>query len=91
MDYGVKFSKFQNFKLQGFFDSDWGFSAEDMKSSSGYFIFGDGCFSWCSKKIRDCCSINSRGRIHCCYNYGQSSFMDKENLMRSWVGDEGNH
>ncbi|KAH0709253.1 hypothetical protein KY284_010680 [Solanum tuberosum] len=51
MDYVVKFSKCQNFKLQGFSDSDWGGFAEDMKSTSGYyFIFGTGCFSWCSKK-----------------------------------------
>jgi len=51
MDYGVKFSKCQNFKLQGFSDSDWGGSTEDMKSTSGYcFIFGAGCFSWCLKK-----------------------------------------
>lgn len=51
MDYKVKFSKYQNFKLQGFSDSDWDSSAEDMKSTSGYcFIFGAICFSWCSKK-----------------------------------------
>ncbi|XP_047252331.1 uncharacterized mitochondrial protein AtMg00810-like [Capsicum annuum] len=34
IDYGFKFSKCQNFKLQGFFDSDWGGSADDMKSTS---------------------------------------------------------
>lgn len=51
IDYGFKFSKCLDFKLQGFYDSDWGGSADDMKSTSGYcFIFGAGCFSWCSKK-----------------------------------------
>lgn len=51
MDYGVKFSKCQSFKLQAFSNSDWGGSADDMKSTSGYCIsFGAGCFSWCSKK-----------------------------------------
>ncbi|XP_059306525.1 secreted RxLR effector protein 161-like [Lycium ferocissimum] len=51
LDYGVKFSKSQNFKLQGYSDSDWAGSVDDMKSTSGYcFSLGSGCFSWCSKK-----------------------------------------
>ncbi|KAJ8764618.1 hypothetical protein K2173_006700 [Erythroxylum novogranatense] len=51
LTYGVKFSKIQNFKLYGYSDSDWAGSIDDMKSTSGYcFIFGSGCFSWCSKK-----------------------------------------
>ncbi|XP_057999139.1 uncharacterized mitochondrial protein AtMg00810-like [Hevea brasiliensis] len=51
LDYGIKFTKCQNFKLQGYSDSDWAGSADDMKSTSGYcFNFGSGCFSWCSKK-----------------------------------------
>ena len=64
----------------------------DMKSTSGYgFIFGAGYVSCCSKKKRDCCSINCSSRIHCCYSTRQSSFMDKENLMRSLIGNEGKH
>jgi len=40
--------KFQTSRIS---DTDWGASAEDIKSISGYyFIFGVGCFSWCSKK-----------------------------------------
>lgn len=35
----------------GFFDSDWGGSVDDMKSTSGYcFRLGSGVFSWCCKK-----------------------------------------
>ena len=49
--YGIKFCKVQEFKLQGYSDSDWAGSVEDMRSTSGYcFTFGSGCFSWCSKK-----------------------------------------
>ncbi|XP_070002273.1 secreted RxLR effector protein 161-like [Nicotiana tabacum] len=51
IDYGVRFSKYQNFKLWGFSDSDWAGSVEDIKSTSGYcFSFCSGYFSWCSKK-----------------------------------------
>ncbi|XP_073311012.1 secreted RxLR effector protein 161-like [Primulina huaijiensis] len=50
-DLGVKFTKSKEFKLVGFSDSDWGGSADDMKSTSGYcFSFGAGIFSWCSRK-----------------------------------------
>ncbi|XP_047258984.1 secreted RxLR effector protein 161-like [Capsicum annuum] len=49
--YGIKFGKSQHFKLYGYYDSDWGGSICDMKSTSDYcFTFGSGCFSWCSKK-----------------------------------------
>ena len=49
--YGIKFCKVQEFKLQGYSDSDWARSVEDTRSTFGYcFTFGSGCFSWCSKK-----------------------------------------
>jgi len=51
LNYGMKFNQSQDFKLQGYSDSDWARSLDDMKSSSGYcFSFGSGMFSWCSKK-----------------------------------------
>ena len=44
--YGIKFCKVQEFKLQGYSNSDWARSVEDMRSTSGYcFTFGSGCFS----------------------------------------------
>ncbi|XP_038885821.1 uncharacterized mitochondrial protein AtMg00810-like [Benincasa hispida] len=50
LSFGIKFSKVENFKLQGYSDSDWAGLLDDMKSTSGYcFTFGSGCFSWCSK------------------------------------------
>lgn len=50
-DFGIKFSKSNEFKLIGFSDSDWGGSADDMKSTSGYiFTLGSSVFSWSSKK-----------------------------------------
>jgi hypothetical protein len=51
LNYGIKFSCAENFELQGYADSDWAGSCDDMKSTSGYcFSFGSGIFSWCSKK-----------------------------------------
>lgn len=51
LNYGINFSQSQTFKLQGYSDSDWAGSLDDMKSTSGYcFSFGSGIFSWCSKK-----------------------------------------
>lgn len=51
LNYGIKFSQSENFRLQGYSDSDWAGSVDDMKSTSGYcFNFGSGVFSWCSKK-----------------------------------------
>jgi len=51
LDYGVRFGKSQNFKLQGYSDIDWAGSDDGMKSTSGYcFSLCSGCFSWCSKK-----------------------------------------
>lgn len=50
-DYGVKFSKVENFRLHGYAYSDSGGCENDMKSTSGYcFSFGFGMFSWSSKK-----------------------------------------
>ncbi|KAG8502683.1 hypothetical protein CXB51_001086 [Gossypium anomalum] len=50
-NFGVKFTRNKKFKLVGFFDSDWGGSIDDMKSTLGYcFTFGFGVFSWSSKK-----------------------------------------
>jgi hypothetical protein len=50
-DFGVFFSQTQDPKLQGYSDSDWGGSLDDMKSTSGYcFSFGTGIFSWSLKK-----------------------------------------
>ncbi|XP_039155515.1 uncharacterized mitochondrial protein AtMg00810-like [Eucalyptus grandis] len=47
----ILFARGQEFNLQGFSDSDWAGSMDDMKSTSGYcFDFGSACFSWCSKK-----------------------------------------
>jgi len=37
--------------LQGYSNSDWGRSLDDMKSTSGYCLsFGLGIFSWSSRK-----------------------------------------
>ena len=39
------------FKLEGYPDSDWGRSLDDMKNTLGcYFTLGSKVFSWCSKK-----------------------------------------
>ncbi|XP_040930064.1 secreted RxLR effector protein 161-like [Gossypium hirsutum] len=48
---GINFSKVEKFKLQGYFDSYWVGSLDNMRSTLGYcFTFGSGCFSWCSRK-----------------------------------------
>ena len=50
-DYGVWFFKIEGGKLEGYTDSDWAGSKDDMKSISGYlFSYGSGPFSWNSKK-----------------------------------------
>ena len=47
LNYGMKFSQSQDFKLQGYSDSDWAGSLDDMKSTSGNcFSFRSGMFSW---------------------------------------------
>lgn len=51
ISYGVMFKKNKEFKLRGFFYSDWAGSLDDMKSTSGYcFSLGSGMFSWSSRK-----------------------------------------
>jgi hypothetical protein len=51
LSYGIQFSCIENFDLQGYADSDWAGSCDDMKSTSRYcFSFGSRIFSWCSKK-----------------------------------------
>ena len=50
-DYGIWYSSTENGMLQGYSDSDWAGSIDDMKSTSGYvFSLGSGVFSWNSKK-----------------------------------------
>ncbi|KAA0054704.1 putative mitochondrial protein [Cucumis melo var. makuwa] len=50
-DFGVKFTRGKEFKLIGFFDSDWGGSIDDMRSTLGYcFTLGYDVFSWSLKK-----------------------------------------
>ncbi|WMV18984.1 hypothetical protein MTR67_012369 [Solanum verrucosum] len=47
----ILFPQKSEFQTPWNFDSDWGGSTGDMKSTSGYcFTFGSGCFSWCSKR-----------------------------------------
>ncbi|MCI10100.1 gag-pol polyprotein, partial [Trifolium medium] len=51
INYGIKYTCCQKFKLVGYSDSDWAGSIDDMRSTTGYcFSFGSGVFSWCSKK-----------------------------------------
>jgi len=86
--YDIQFSCIENFDLQGYADSDWASSCDDMKSTSGYYFnFGSRIFSWCSKK-RDNCSINSRGRVCCSYCSCKSSFMAEKNLSKFGHGAE---
>ncbi|XP_043805250.1 secreted RxLR effector protein 161-like [Manihot esculenta] len=50
-NYGLLYSNNENAKLEGYVDSDWASSVEDMKSTSSYlFSLGLGYFSWISKK-----------------------------------------
>ncbi|CAL9010923.1 unnamed protein product [Prunus brigantina] len=45
--------------VQGFCDSDWSGSEDDMKSTSGYaFTFGSGVFSWASVK-QQCVALST--------------------------------
>ena len=51
VDCGVKYARSDQLQLVGFSDSDYGGSADDMKSTTGYcFSLGSGMISWCSKK-----------------------------------------
>ena len=50
-EYGVLYSKIDNFKLIGYTDSDWDGIFDDRKSTSGHvFHLGSGAISWASKK-----------------------------------------
>ena len=45
-DFSIKFTRSKEFKLDGFSDSDWGGSIDDMRSTSGYyFTLGSSVFS----------------------------------------------
>lgn len=50
-NFGVMFESGKELKLEGYSDSDWAGSLDDMKSTSGYlFTLGSGMFCWSSKK-----------------------------------------
>lgn len=51
LNYGVNFMKVNELKLTGYTNSDWAGSAEDMKSTLGYFFtLGSSVFNWSSRK-----------------------------------------
>ncbi|XP_071704142.1 uncharacterized protein [Rutidosis leptorrhynchoides] len=51
LDLGIMFERNKDVKLEGYSDSDWAGSVDDMKSTSGYvFNRGSGAFCWNSKK-----------------------------------------
>ena len=51
VSFGVKFFLIPSFELQGYFDSDWVGSLDDMKNIFGFcFNFGSRVFTWNSKK-----------------------------------------
>nr|XP_025632122.1 uncharacterized protein LOC112726813 [Arachis hypogaea] len=50
-EYGLRFSKFTNFRIYGFCDSDWASDVDDRKSTNGYGIYlGSNLVSWASRK-----------------------------------------
>ena len=50
-DYGILYSKSDDFILVGYTDSDFAGSIDDRKSTSGYiFHLGSGAISWDSQK-----------------------------------------
>lgn len=51
INFGIMFERNKDVKLEGYADSDWAGSIDDMKSTSGYvFSLGSGIFCWNSKK-----------------------------------------
>ncbi|KAA0058430.1 putative mitochondrial protein [Cucumis melo var. makuwa] len=51
LDYGLFYSSSKEFKLEGYYDSDWAGDTNDRKSTSGYvFFIGNTAFTWSSKK-----------------------------------------
>ena len=69
VSFGVKFCLTPNFELQGYYDSDWVGSLDDMKKNF-WFLFQLRIKNIYLefKEARNCCSINSRSRVHCCNN-----------------------
>jgi len=51
VEYGLKYSRGDDVRLNGFIDADWASSLVERKSTSGYyFSVGSGMISWCSRK-----------------------------------------
>ncbi|XP_048234366.1 secreted RxLR effector protein 161-like [Ricinus communis] len=51
LDEGIWYNRHKNIILEGYVDSDCAGSVDDSKSTTGYiFLFGNGAFSWNSKK-----------------------------------------
>ena len=83
LDYDVQFKPNQVFKLESYFDLDWGGSLDDMKSTLRYcFTLGFGMFSWSSKKQevvahvrnhRACSRKNNNNNNKIFYNFHQGS------------------
>ncbi|XP_039118801.1 secreted RxLR effector protein 161-like [Dioscorea cayenensis subsp. rotundata] len=49
--YGIHYTKNEEFVLFGYFDSDWGGSSDDRRSTTGWvFSLGSGAVAWCSMK-----------------------------------------
>lgn len=47
LDYGIEYENGKFVMLIGYCDSDWAWSEDDMRSTSGYaFSFGSRVFSW---------------------------------------------
>ncbi|XP_052877419.1 uncharacterized mitochondrial protein AtMg00810-like [Gossypium arboreum] len=62
---GVMFKKENELKLMGYSDSDWAGSADDMRSTSGYFFtLGSGAFCWSSKKQQTVAQSTVK-RVYC--------------------------
>ncbi|CAH9069840.1 unnamed protein product [Cuscuta europaea] len=50
-EYGLFYSSYDEFKLVGYSDSDWGGDIDDRKSTTGFvFYMGNTAFTWVSKK-----------------------------------------
>ncbi|KAM2526787.1 hypothetical protein TB1_024112 [Malus domestica] len=59
INYGLEYTKGKKAMLIGYYDSDWGGSLDDSKSTSGYaFSFGSGVFSWASVK-QSCVALST--------------------------------
>lgn len=52
LDFGLFYSISNNFKLEGFCDSDWAGDVDDRKSTTGFvFFICNSEFTWSSKKL----------------------------------------